>query len=323
MAREPGVSGGISMMVAVQQYLDERRLLGFELIAPGTELMRFARYADARDHRGPLTQELIVGWAREHVKRTSAVTAARRLECVRPFVAYYRQFEPASEIPPLGILGRGHRRLVPHIYTDQEVVQLLQATNCLTPHDGLRPLTYRTLFGLIAATGLRLSEALNLTIGDVELTTSALTVRQTKFRKSRCLPLHTSVVQALGSFRQSRDRCLATDLGMPFFVSQAGAALPRRTVENVFLRMQPHLGWQPRGDYPVPRIHDLRHTFAVRRLQRWREEDQSIDHALFWLCTYLGHAKISDTYWYLTGVPELMDSIGTRFERFTGPGATS
>ena len=317
------MSDAFSMVVAVQQYLDDRRQLGFELTAPATELMRFARYADARDHRGPLTQDLIVGWAREHVKRTSAVTAARRLESVRPFAAYYRQFEPASEIPPQGFLGRGHRRLVPHIYTNQEVVQLLQATDRLTPHGALRPLSYRTLFGLIAAVGLRLSEALNLTIGDVDLAAGAVTVRHTKFRKSRCLPLHSSVVQALGSYRQFRDRCHATAPGVPFFVSQVGAALPKRTVENVFLRMQSHLGWQARGDYPVPRIHDLRHTFAVRRLQRWREEGQSIDHALFWLCTYLGHAKISDTYWYLTGVPELMDSIGTRFERFTAPGGAS
>lgn len=318
------MSGGTSMMVAaVQQYLEERRQLGFELRAPGTELMRFARYADARNHRGPLTQDLIVGWAREHVKRTSAVTAARRLEVVRPFAAYYRQFEPATEIPPRGILGRGHRRLVPHIYTDQELAQLLQAANRLTPQGGLRPLTYRTLFGLIAAAGLRLSEALNLTFGDVDLATGAVTVRQTKFRKSRCLPLHSSVVQALGSYQQYRDRCHATDPGAPFFVSQAGAALPKKTVEHVFLHLQPHLGWQARGDYPAPRIQDLRHTFAVRRLQRWREKGQSIDHALFWLCTYLGHAKVSDTYWYLTGVPELMDSIGARFERFTTPGSAS
>ena len=313
----------ISMMVVVQQYLDARRQLGFELIAPGTELMRFARYADAREHRGPLTQDLIVGWAREHVKRTSTVTAARRLEVVRPFVAYYRQFEPASEIPPVGALGRGHRRLVPHIYTDQEVAQLLQAADRLTPHGGLRPLTYRTLFGLIAAAGLRLSEALNLTIRDVDLGASAVTVRQTKFRKSRCLPLHSSAIQALGAYRLSRDLCHGADPNVPFFVSQTGAALPARTVEGVFRHMQSRLGWQARGDYPAPRIHDLRHTFAVRRLQCWREQGQSIDHALFWLCTYLGHAKISDTYWYLTGVPELMDSIGTRFECFAALGASS
>lgn len=317
------MSAEFSMTVVVQRYLADRRQLGFELKAPATELMRFARYADARNHRGPLTQDLIVGWAREHVKQTSTVTAARRLECVRPFAAYYRQFEPASQIPPHGYLGRGHRRLTPHIYSDQEVVQLLQATDRLTPYGELRPLTYRTLFGLIAAVGLRLSEALNLTIGDVDLAGSTVTVRNTKFRKSRCLPIHSSVVQALGSYRQSRDRCHSTKPGEPFFVSKTGAVLPKRTVEEVFLRMQSHLGWQARGDHAAPRIHDLRHTFAVRRLLRWREEGTLIDHGLFWLCTYLGHAKISDTYWYLTGIPELMDSIGTRFERFAAPGETS
>lgn len=126
VAGESGMSGGNTMKAAVQRYLDDRRCLGFELTAPGTELIRFARYADARNLRGPLTQQLILGWTREHVKRTTDVTAARRLEVLRPFAAYYRQFEPATEIPPAGILGRGHRRLVPHIYTDEEVVQLLQ-----------------------------------------------------------------------------------------------------------------------------------------------------------------------------------------------------
>ena len=112
--------------------------------------------------------------------------------------------------------------------------------------------------------------------------------------------------------------CQSTDDSAPFFVSHDGGHLPARTVENVFRRLQPGLGWHARGDHPYPRIHDLRHTMAVRRLQRWRESGQSIEHAMFWLCTYLGHAKISDTYWYLSGIPELMDTIGARFERFVG-----
>ena len=317
------MSGDNVMTAVVQRYLAERRALGYALAAPGTELMRFARYADARNHRGPLTEDLIVGWAREHVKRTTEVTAARRLEIVRPFAAYYRQFEPTTEIPPVGALGRGHRRLVPHIYTDEEVVQLLQATTRLTPRNGLRPLTYRTLFGLIAAAGLRLSEALNLTNSDVDLDAGSITVRQTKFRKSRCLPLHSSVAQALSRYRQSRDQCLDTRADAPFFASSSGAALPKGTVDKVFRRLRPHLDWHARGDYPLPRLHDLRHAFAVRRLQRWREEGQSIDQAMFWLCTYLGHTKISDTYWYITGIPELMDTIGARFERFTATGEAS
>ena len=314
------MSAPTPMQAAVERYLEDRRRLGFALTAPATELARFARYADAREHRGPLTQELMLGWAREHVHRTSDVTAARRLEIVLPFAAHYRQFEPSTEIPPKGILGRGHRRLAPHIYTDQEIIQLLDAADRLTLTWPLRALTYRNLFGLIASAGLRLSEALKLTMGDVDLQAAALTVRQTKFHKSRCLPLHPSTVQELERYRQARDRPRSTDDSAPFFVSHDGGHLPTRTVENVFLRLQPALGWQARGDHPHPRIHDLRHTMAVRRLQRWRESGQSIDQAMFWLCTYLGHAKISDTYWYLSGIPELMDTISARFERFVAQG---
>ncbi|WP_247661415.1 tyrosine-type recombinase/integrase [Ideonella alba] len=182
----------------------------------------------------------------------------------------------------------------------------------------LTTVAYRTLFGLIAAAGLRLSEALKLTLGDVDLQGGMLTVRQTKFHKSRCLPLHASTVLELGLYRQARNRRHDVEERAPFFVSYDGGHLARRTVDNVFLRLQLRLGWRSRGDHPHPRIHDLRHTFAVRRVQLWRETGQSIDHAMFWLCTYLGHAKISDTYWYLSGIPELMDTIGARFERFAG-----
>lgn len=312
------MSAATPMQEAVERYLQERRRLGFALTAPATELARFARYADAREHRGPLTQELMLGWAREHVHRTSDVTAARRLEIVLPFAAYYRQFEPDTEIPPKGIVGRGHRRLAPHIYTDQEIIELLDAAGRLSLTWPLRALTYRSLFGLIAAVGLRRSEALRLTLGDVDLQAAALTVRQTKCHKSRRLPLHPSTVRELERYRQTRDRSQSTADSAPFFVSHDGGHLPARTVENVFRRLQQELGWRARGDHPHPRLHDLRHTMAVRRLQRWRESGQSIDHAMFWLCTYLGHAKISDTYWYLSGIAELMDPIGARFERFVG-----
>ena len=305
-----------TMEAAVRRYLHERRQLGYALKAPGTELLRFARFADARGHQGPLTQELQIEWARAHVLQTGAVTAARRIEIVRPFAAYYRQFEVATEVPALGILGRGHTRLVPHIYTDKEIQELLEHAGRLTPQGGLRPLMYRTLFGLIAAAGLRISEALKLLVADVDLICATLTVRQTKFHKSRCLPLHASVVKALSVYRQMRDRYADPGPSASFFVSRVGGTLPVRTVENVFGRMRPQLGWQVRGDHADPRIHDLRHTFAVRRLQLWNEAGVSIDHAMFWLCTYLGHAKISDTYWYLTGVPELMDIAGAKFELF-------
>ena len=310
------MSAGITVEAVVRRYLQERRQLGFAMQAPGTELLRFARFADARGHEGALTQELQLEWAREHVRRTSVITAARRLEIVRPFAAYYRQFETGTEVPESGILGRAHRRPTPHIYSDAEILELLDHAGRLTPRDGLRPLMYRTLFGLIASTGLRISEALKLQIADVDLDGATITVRQSKFKKSRCLPLHASVVHALSEYRKVRDEYADSGANATFFVSRSGGTLPVRTVENVFSRMRPQLRWQARGDHANPRIHDLRHTVAVRRLQRWHEEGVSIEHAMLWLSTYLGHAKITDTYWYLTGVPELMDIIGAKFERF-------
>ncbi len=312
---------GTTLQVAVQRYLKERRQLGFKLRAPATELMRFARFADVRGHKGPLTRELQLEWARQHVHRTSTVTAARRIEILRPFTAYYRQFEVNTEVLPTNVLGRGHRRLAPHIYTDKEILQLLRCAEGLAPVGGLRPLTYRTLFGLLAAVGLRLSEALNLCVGDVDLNTATITVRQTKFHKSRCLPIHASVVQALKEYRRMRDTHANPGPGAPFFVSRTGDFLPPSTVEDVFRRLRSRMGWRARGDHANPRLHDMRHTMAVRRVQLWHENGVSVDHAMFWLCTYLGHSKITDTYWYLTGVPELMDIVGTQFERYVLAGS--
>ena len=310
------MSRGAGMHAAVQRYLEERRRLGFELKSPGTELARFARFADARGHQGPLTLELQLDWAREHVARTSSVTAARRLEIIRPFAAYHRQFEPATEVPPPFILGRGHRRLAPHIYTDQEIRDLLELCGRMTPQGSLRPLTYKTLFGLIAATGLRVSEALKLRLADLNLPGATLTVRETKFHKSRCLPVHGSVVQALSDYLRARQRFAGSGGDAPVFVSATGSALSSSTVHGVFDRLRKQLGWRARGGHARPRIHDLRHTMVTRRVERWRAEGVPIEHAMFWLCTYLGHAKISDTYWYVSGTPELMTLVGAQFERF-------
>lgn len=232
----------LTMQDAVQRYLQERRRLGFVLRSPGTELMRFARFADARGHQGPLTLDLQLDWAREHVARTGPVTAARRLEIVRPFAAHHRQFEPTTEVPPPFILGHGHRRLAPHIYTDEEIAGLLDACARMAPQDGLRPWTYKTLFGLMAATGLRVSEALKLQIADLDLFGATLTVRETKFHKSRCLPLHTSVVQALRDYLSARQRLVGLANDASVFITPAGYALSRSGVQHAFARLRDQLG---------------------------------------------------------------------------------
>lgn len=261
MAGERGMNRGDTMRAAVRCYLEARRRLGFALESAGTELMRFVRFADARGYRGPLTLELQPDWAREHVARTGPVTAARRIEIVRPFAAHYRQFEPTIEVPPPYILGRGHRRLAPHIYTDQEIGDLLDLAGRMAPQGGWRPLTYKTLFGLIAATGLRISEALKLQVTDIDLPNAMLTVRQTKFHKSRCLVLHPSVVQALADYLHARQRFVGCEGDTPLFATSAKAALSLSTVHHVFARLRDQLGWRARGEHARPRIHDLR--------QRW------------------------------------------------------
>jgi integrase len=309
-----------SMQHLVQGYLDERRSVGFALTISGAQLLAFARFADASGHRGPLTRQLITRWARDEAKRATPLTWTRRIEVIRPFAKHRARIEPGSYVPKADTFGRRRRRLAPHVYTDREIVDLLAAADRLLPRGTLRPATYRALFGLIAATGLRVSEALRLQCDDVDLDTGMLTVRQTKFTKSRLVPLHPTTVRALKQYLALRRRHLPTVQDGPFLASARGTALAKRTVHWVFDRLRKQLGWTARGGHAAPRIHDLRHTFICRRVQLWHEHGTDIENAMVALSTYVGHAKVSDTYWYLTAVPDLMSVTGCRFERFVEAG---
>lgn len=310
----------ISMQHLVQEYLKERRDLGFALTIPGSQLQAFARFADASGHRGPLTRQLITRWARDEAKRATPLTWAKRIEAVRPFAKHRARVEPGTYVPDADTFGPSRRRLAPHLYTDQEIIDLLVAAGRLSPKGTLRAATYRTLLGLIAATGLRLSEALRLTCGDVDFDAGMLTVRQTKFAKSRLVPLHPTTVRALKQYLALRQRHVLALQNGPFLVSAKGTALHKRTVHWVFGRLRRQLGWTARGGHAAPRIHDLRHTFICRRVRLWHEHGADIDNAMVALSTYVGHAKVSDTYWYLTAAPDLMSVAGHRFEQFAEAG---
>lgn len=307
-----------TMQAMVCNYLAERRRLGFELKSPGRTLMSFARYIDTQEHDGPLTVELMAQWARQDKwQRGDPATWARRLKLLRPFTRYLRQFEPRIEVPDETIFGPVQERLTPHIYSEQEIVDLLAAARALRPPGGLRPVVYETLFGLIATAGLRVSEAVHLLEMDVDIRLGLLTIRKTKFAKSRQLPLHLSTVEALCRYRNQRRHHVAVTDEMPFFVSSKGKGLSLRQVERVFAALRQQLGWMSRGGHDQPRIQDLRHTFAVRRVTLWQTHGVEIDQAMLALSTYMGHAKISNTYWYLTAVPELMAVAAGKFEHFT------
>ena len=315
------MSAHISLQARVADYLAERRRLGFELGTMGLALASFTRYTNSVHHRGPLSIDLMAEWAR-HDKRNrgNPQTWARRLKLLRPFTRYLRQFDPRTEVPDDSVFGPVRGRVAPHIYREEEIVDLLAAAHELRPHGGLRPATFETLFGLIASAGLRVSEALDLLDADVDLKFAMLTVRQTKFAKSRQLPLHPSTVEALMRYRRLRNRQVRTTDATPFFVGTRGRLLGQplgdRQVHRVFNELRDQLGWVNRGAHDGPRIHDLRHSFAVRDVMLWHAQGIDVDQAMLSLSTYLGHAKVSNTYWYLTGVPELMALAGSKFERF-------
>jgi len=300
-----------TMRSKVEAYLAERRQAGFELKIDGEQLARFARFTDSSGYRGALTIAVASRWAlaSKHGRR---LTAARRIEVLQGFARYCQSFESGTEIPPLRLFGPGHRRLTPHIFTDAEIHSLLQAALSLIPVGGLRAATCATVFGLIAATGLRISEAAGLGRSDVDLCQGCLQIRQGKFHKSRWVPLHPSAVQALRRYARQRDRDPLTGVSDAFFVFDYGRAASVRSLHHAFKVLRRELRWRARGGHRYPRIHDLRHTFISKRLERWYQDGTDIERNILALSTYVGHAHVTDTYWYVTATPKLMAIAANR-----------
>lgn len=316
------MSAAKSLQARVESYLAERRRLGFSLRTSEYALRNFARHIKAIGHCGPLTVEIMADWARHdsHGSRDPR-TWARRLKVLRSFLRWLQQFEPRTEIPDDAIFGRLPERQAPHIYSEDEIVDLLAAARRLGPTSSLRGITYETLFGLIASTGLRISEALTLRIEDVDLKHGMLTIHQTKFGKSRQVPIHPSTLKELRRYRSVRDLSGESALAdAAFFVCtrgrRSGLALGERQVHRVFAELRQHLRWRNRGTHHAPRIHDLRHTFVVQRIIQWYAQGVDIDQAMLSLSTYVGHTMVTNTYWYLSAVPELMGLAAERFESF-------
>jgi len=304
-----------SMVILASEYLALRRGLGFDLRIHGRLLLDFARYADESGHRGAITLDLAIRWALR--SKAGSAHIDQRLSIVRQFARHRVAFDPATEVPPPGLLGGfPRRRKPPHIYSDREITELLRAAAALRPRGGLRPQTYVTLFSLLTATGLRISEARRLTRDDVDLDAGLLVIREGKFRKSRLVPLHATVVQALRRYADLRDGYWKPAPSECFLRTEHASSLRMGAVHGTFSGLRSRLGWTAQGRARLPRIHDLRHTFAVRRLLRWYQEGADVDQKLPALATYLGHARVADTYWYLSAVPELLALTSQRFERF-------
>jgi len=296
-----------TMTSRVRSYLRYRRALGFRLVVEGRMLENFARFADRSGHRGPLTKDLAIRWA-ALPQGCDRLYRARRLEVVRVLAKHLLISEPKTELPPRHFFGPAHRRPEPYVYSPKEIQKLLVRAKGLGGR--LRGRTYWTLLGLMACTGLRISEALHLTPDDVDLTEGVLTVRESKYRKTRLVPLHATAIAPLRNYARRRERIFPP--AKTFFVSERGLALAYSTVSNNFSRLRMGIGNSARR---APRLHDLRHAFTCRVLLGWQKSPKGAAGRVAILSRYLGHARASDTYWYLTALPELMVQAAQAFGR--------
>jgi integrase len=297
----------------VEEYIQYKIDLGYKLKIEGRLLRNFARFADEIGHHGSLTTDLMLKWATLPSK-SARLYQARRLEIVRCFAKYRSIFDPRTEIPGRQLLGRAHRRRQPNVYTVEDIEALISAAHKIFPSSRLRRETIASIICLLACTGLRISEALNLDKTDFDRQDGVLIVRETKFRKSRLVPLHPSAKRALIRYEVLRDRAFPSSLSKALFLSGGGRRLTHamalygfQCAKRIIKRQIQH------GSYR-PRLHDLRHTFACRRIQQWYKEKADIDSVIPALSTYLGHAKVSDTYWYLTGTSDLLYYAARRFK---------
>lgn len=296
-----------SMLARVEEYLRYRRALGYALRIEGGMLLNFARFADKERHRGPLTCDLATRWARLPA-RADRLYWARRIEVLIGFARYCKIFDPRTEIPPRHLFGPAHRRKAPYIYSCRQLEELLSAARQLSCDGPLH--TYFTLFGLLACTGLRISEALGLRRDAIDFKQGIVTVRESKRRRLRLVPLHSSAVPPLEEYAAKRDNRFPE--APFFFVNRCGDRLPYSTVRNMFRKLTLRLGWLKNGKRP--RLHDLRHSFACRVLFKWRSRRPGQEDRIDWLSHYLGHERVSDTYWYLSATPELFAAAAKWFK---------
>jgi integrase/recombinase XerD len=297
---------------ALDEYLKIRRGLGFKLTAPGGLLQRFVTYAEG-EGASSITTELALRWAMEQ-KKAQPAQWANRLSMVRMFARYMSAVDTMTQIPPQGLLPYRFRRIQPYLYSEEEVARLIRAAKKLPSKLGLRAATFATLFGLLAVTGMRMSEPIALDRDDVDLTRGILTVRRTKFGKTRIIPVHASTLEALRRYRELRDRLCPLAHAGSFFVSERGTRLTVWCVRWTFVRLSHQIGLRAPDASHGPRLHDLRHRFAVQTLLGWYRAGLNVEQHLPELSAYLGHVHVNDTYWYISAVPELLEQATLRLE---------
>lgn len=301
---------------AVHEYVRMRRDLGFKLQEAGKGLLDFVTFMER--HRAPsITQALALAWAQQPSNAQPAYWA-QRLSFVRGFAQYRSATDSRTEIPAPGLLPFQPQRARPYLYSSSEIRRLLRAAldlPCRFERGRLRPWLYYTFFGLLSVTGLRVSEARNLEVRDVDLDAAVLTIRGTKFGKTRLVPLHASTCQVLAKYlRRRAHHWRQRPVSSYLFVSSWGNRVDGGEIHRTFYTLSRQIGLRGPSDHRGPRIHDLRHRFATWTLVRWYRAQQDPERKLPLLSAYLGHVHVADTQWYLSGSPELMREAMRRLE---------
>jgi integrase len=304
-----------ALSTELSRYLNIRRNLGYNLSTAERVLRKFIAFAEQKDAEYVST-ELFLKW-QETFGHANRQTWSRRLSIVRLFAQWLQCLDPKHEVPPCGLIPDRCVRPRPYIYSDEEICRIVKAAAELPSINGIRALTSATLFGLIAVTGLRISEALSLNVADVDLETGVITLRRGKFGKARLLPISDSTKARLTAYAKERDRLLGSS-PEPFFVSDIGERVTDCGARYNFAAACQAIGMRPLEKFHRhgrgPRIHDLRHTFAVRTLVNWYRTGKDPAREMIKLTTYLGHGNPAHTYWYIEAVPELLALASRRVE---------
>lgn len=299
----------------LDRYLTIRRSLGYSLVTEERILRKFVAFAE-RENAECVSTALFLRW-QEAFGSANKQTWARRLGIVRLFAQWLHCMDPKHEVPPQSLIPSRTRRPHPYIYSEDEVRRIVETAAELPSINGIRPLTSSTLFGLIAITGLRVGEALSLDVADMDLDNGVLTLRQGKLGKARLLPVSDCARMRLADYAKERDRLLGAP-PKPFFVSDRGERLTDCGARYNFAVVCQSIGLRPSQRFHRhgrgPRIHDLRHTFAVRTLVNWYRTGKDPAREMIKLSTYLGHTDPAHTYWYIEAVPELLELASKRVE---------
>ncbi len=302
---------------AVQEYVRMRRDLGFKLHEAGKGLLDFVTFL--KRHRAAyITQELALAWA-QLPSNVQPAHWARRLSFVRGFARHRSATDPRTQIPAWGLMPFQPQRARPYLYSDAEIRGLLRAAfnmPCRYEGDELRPWVYHCLFGLLSVSGLRLGEARNIEVRDVDLRAAVLTIRGAKFGKTRLVPLHASTCKVLAVYIDRRKRHWGLrPVSSYLFVSSWGNRLDNGDIHRTFYALSRQIGLRGPSESHGPRLHDMRHRFATHTLVHWYRSNQDPERRLPLLSAYLGHVHVADTQWYLSGSPELMREAMRRLER--------